>query len=279
MMLVWAGDDGTKSDINRSSLMYSIYKNGVWSEIHTINEDGTATGDFKVVTNGASIYIVYQKLNKVLDDNAELRDSLKAVDLYYAKYQNNEFSAPIRITDNNELFETIGDVSITSSGLEVVWVENSNNNIMFAEGTNYIKSYNEAGTIQTIKELTASGESYIENICIANNSIYYIIVNAVDNTSEIYKDNSSDSYLSSDTVLSDITYFNGKLHYIKNSAIYSYDGNTESETGIDGISDFKFVSNGNDIAVLASVFDGKGCELYISNFENGVWLPKKDLPI
>lgn len=57
MMLVWAGDDGTKSDINRSSLMYSIYKNGVWSEIHTINEDGTATGDFKVVTNGASIYI------------------------------------------------------------------------------------------------------------------------------------------------------------------------------------------------------------------------------
>lgn len=275
MMLVWTGDNGTKSDINRSSLMYSIYKNGIWSEIQTINEDGTATGDFRVATDGTTVYIVYQKMNNVLDDDAEIENSLKAVDLYYAKYQNNEFSAPIRITDNNEVYETIGDINITDSGLEVVWAENSDNNIMFAEGTNYIKSYNETGTIQTIKELTASSESYIDNICIAENGVYYTIVNAVDNTSEIYKDSSSDSYLSSDTALSDVTYFNGKLYYIKNSAIYSYDGNTESKTGIDGISDFKFMSNGNDIAVLTSVFDGKGSELYISNFDNGTWSSKE----
>lgn len=275
MMLIWTGDDGTKSDINRSSLMYSTYQNGVWSETQKINEDGTATGDFRVVTDGTLVYIVYQKMNKVLNDDEELENTLKEVDLYYTKYQNNEFSAPIRITDNNEVFETIGDIDITGDGLEVVWAENSDNNIMFAEGTNYIKSYNETGTIQTIKELPASSESYIDNICIAENGVYYTIVNATDSTSEIYKDSSSDSYLSSDAIISDITYFNGEMYYLKNSAIYSYDGNVENETGIDGISDFKFVSNGNDIAVLTSVFDGKGSELYVSNFDNGTWSSKE----
>lgn len=29
MMLVWTGDDGTKSDMNRTSIFYSIYKDGI----------------------------------------------------------------------------------------------------------------------------------------------------------------------------------------------------------------------------------------------------------
>ena len=276
MMLVWTGDNGTKSDINRSSLMYSIYKNGVWSETQTINEDGTATGDFRAVTDGADVYIVYQKMNKVLDDNAELEEGLKEADLYYTQYANGGFSVPVRITDNNELFEVIGDVSITDSGLDVVWAENSENNITFSSGTNTIKEYTANKTVESISELTASSEEYIGDVCIGDSGIYYTVVNSADSTSVIYKyDGTVSQAFASDAIISDLKEFGTKLYYIKNSAIYSYDGNAERETGIDGISDFKFVSNGNDIAVLASVFDGKGSELYISKLEDGTWSSKE----
>ncbi|MDD6483565.1 MAG: leucine-rich repeat domain-containing protein [Clostridiales bacterium] len=276
MMLVWTGDNGTKSDINRSSLMCSIYKNGVWSEIQTINEDGTATGDFKAVTDGTDVYIVYQKMNAVLNDNAKLEEGLKEVDLYYTQYANGEFSEPVRITDNNELFEVIGDVGITDSGLDVVWVENSENNITFSNGTNTIKEYTANKTVENISELTASGEEYIGDVCVGDSGVYYTVVNSADSTSVIYKyDGTASQAFASDAITSDLKEFGGKLYYIKNSAIYSYDGNTESETGIDEISDFKFVSNGNDIAVLASVFDGKGSELFISKLKDGTWSQKE----
>ena len=275
MMLVWTGDDGTKSDINRSSLMYSIYQNGVWSEIKTINEDGTATGDFKVVTDESSVYIVYQKFNKILADDSELDDNLKEIDLYYTQYQDDSFTAPIRITDNNELCETIGDVDIIDNNLKVVWFENSENDILLSSGTNTIKEFIPDETIKNVSEFTASNEEYIGDICIGDDGIYYTAINSTNNTSVVYKyDTNATQILESDSLLSNLEYFDKTLYYIKNSNVYMYHDNIESAIGVEGINDFDFVTNGIDKAMLMSVFDGKASELYVSRFENDSWSQK-----
>lgn len=272
MMLVWVGDDGSKSDPNRSSLMYSIYGNGIWSGAQTINEDGTAVGDFKAVTDGETVYIVYQKMSEAVDDDTELSESTKLADLYCTEYKNNNFSESMKINTDNELFEALGDVSVNENGLDVVWVENSENDILLSKGTNTIKEYKN-NTVKTIAEFTASSKEYISGICAGNDSVYYSVSNSEDSTSAVYKYNKEVTQeFSCDNIVSNLEMFDGKLYYLKDSAVCFYDGNEEKETGIAGIDDFKIVTNGQNIAMLSSIFNGKGSELYVNKFENDCWL-------
>lgn len=276
MMLVWNGDDGTKSDINRSSLMYSVYKNGSWSDTAAINEDGTATLDFRIAQDGDNIYIVYQKLNKVLDDDTSLEDMLKQTDLYYTKYSGGGFSEPTRITSDNEIYETIGDVNVLNGALKTAWVENSENALLMDSGTNYIKTYIEGGEIETAVEADASDESCIDGICIDDGGLYYTVADSVEDTSVLYKyDGEISSVLESNAVISNLTSFGGGLYYLKNAAVYTIDNGVETEVGVDGITDFKLVTNGSETSMIASVFDGSGSELYISRYENGAWTHKE----
>lgn len=279
MMLLWTGDDGTKSDINRTSLMYSIYKNGIWSETQKIAEDGTATGSFKAVSNGEKVYIVYQKLSQVLDDNTSVDDMLAAADLYVVKYENGAFSLPICLNNyDNTAYESIGGINLNGDNLTVAWIENSVNDIFLSEGTSYVKTRSivndTMSSVNTISALSAADNQYPGDVHIADDTIYYAAYDASveETTADLYtySNEVSEKLLDTDKIYN-IKNIDNTLYYIKNSSIYKLENSTEIELGFDNITSFEIVSNGNYCSMLMSVCGGAKNEIYISNLINGEW--------
>lgn len=79
--LFWIDDDGTKENVNKTSLMYSIKDEDSWSEPQKLAETGGANDYPYVYSDGNRIAVVWQKADKMGTD-ATLPQILKTVELY-----------------------------------------------------------------------------------------------------------------------------------------------------------------------------------------------------
>lgn len=137
-MLVWIDNDVSRSDINCSVLKFSINNGTSWSQPADVYNSGTA--DFApaiaVTENGAAL--VWQKSNAVLSDSATLTEMAQQMDLYYSEFDGTGWSAPIKLTDENTVYEFAPDIASDGTNITVAWVENSENDCFALSGTNTI---------------------------------------------------------------------------------------------------------------------------------------------
>ena len=134
-VMMWVSDDTAKADINRTVLKYKIYSDGKWSEAKTIADDGTAIGEFQICSSGDKVYVVYQKANKVFENDVTVSEMLKNIDLYMQMFDGTEFSAPKAVkSDVNENYEVIKSIQVDGSKVNIVWAENTENEILIDRG-------------------------------------------------------------------------------------------------------------------------------------------------
>ncbi len=278
-MLIWTGDDGSKSDVNRTSLMYSICSDGVWSEVQTIAEDGCAVGEFDMFADGERVYVVYQKLSQVFGDDAGVEELLAASDLYITEYTDGEFTPPICINDEgNTGYEYICELSVYEGEPIVLWIENEYNDVFLAEGeTAVLGKYRQDGVwSETMPLFGTYGEEgqYPGEVNFgADGTMYFTIINSDGENTEtmlISQHESIPPEYYTEGGMYNAEIIDGKLYYIKNSGIYCIEGEEETAVGINNVTSFKSVANGEKTVMIMNVPDGAGSELYISTIENGV---------
>ncbi len=280
-MLLWTGDDGTKSDINRTSMFYSICTDGVWNEPQKVYEDGTATGEFKAVSENGNVYVVFQKLNEVLSDDTEVEEMMSKCDLYAVKYSNGVFSEPVCVNNyDNNVYEHISSIYVDDNNLKIAWTENTDNDIFLSTGTTSIKTAdfedNSISVAETVTSVNASENKYPGEVHINSNGVYYALHTASveTNTAKLYLyDNSISTEICNADGIYNIRSIDDTLYYIKDSTVYVMQGGTETETatGINGVSGFEIVTNGSETAMLSNVLVGSGSEVYISTLQDGAW--------
>lgn len=265
LLLIWVDDLGNKNDVNKTSLMYSVYDGLGWSAPIEIFETGKYNGAPVICNNGETVDVIWSKAKTIFPDNAQLADLITDTELYYTSYENGIFSEPIQITDNS-LMETNYDVVRENNNVAIIWTENSANNPYMTSGTNtlYIKELQNnvwqakrqvAEKTQAVSDITAYYHDGTVNCAYA--------VTASDNSSLVYN---NESLISAGSY---INYENGMIFYLNNDSIMKYDVATDTteETGLSGVNNFSI--HNNNIYTLIST--GFKCELYESLGTGNVW--------
>ena len=275
-VIAWVTDNKDRADGDKNMLVYSVEENGKWSKPEAVYDDGFADSTPQMKDG----YIVWQKATKNVTEDMSLRDLGEVCEIYMAKWNGNGFDTPIRVTQNALLDQT-PQISVNNGNATVVWVQNSDNNLMGTTGENSIMSYTN-GTVKTEKTVTKAitnmSIEFIDGILnIAyeadwDNNLSTIddreIYNIADGKVKIITDNSiADTHplygeLNGDIVL--FYYSDGKIVYLK-------DG-TEN-TVVSGIATDQFttVSNGNSTAVLWTAVNEGNAELHGALYDGNVW--------
>ena len=265
MLLLWVDDLGTKNDINKTSLMYSIYDGEAWSEANELFETGTYNGAPAIYNNGEMVHIVWSKAKTVFDNNAGLEDLIKDTELNYTTYANGTFSEPIVLT-NNDMLEINYDIIESNGNIAVSWSENNKNNPYMSSGKNSLYVIEYKNNSWGERKLINQSDNAIDEI-----ELYYFddMLNCIYTMNS--DDNSTDIYVNSNWLGdgSYINYYDGGLYYLSGNKIMSYNikNKTVIETGLNGVNNFT-IYEGNAYSLVS---DGFACELYESINTNGTF--------
>lgn len=265
LLMLWVDDLGAKNDVNKTSLMYSIYDGTVWSTPLEIYEIGTYNGEPVIYNDGINVYIVWDRAKTVLADNASLEELIAENEIYYTCFDGSDFSTPVAITDNT-LFETNYSIVSSEDRVAVAWIENSDNDPISSSGTNTVYTRECIDGVWQTSVLVASYTQPVSEI-----AVYY-------NGDELYcaytltdAENNSDIYINSLELTEGeyMSYEDGYIYYLSDSSICKYDTVTGEtiELNIDGVSNFS-VSEGNLYTLVSTGFT---CEMYESICTDGVY--------
>ena len=133
MILITLWDNDKRSDINKTMLVYSVYDDweGTWSEPVAVHDDGT--GDYyPYFFDGL---LVWHNSKAELNDDMTLKEIASQAEIFVTQWNGEGFDEPVQLTDNNTL-DTIPVACRSNDGITVVWVNNSENDILGITGKN-----------------------------------------------------------------------------------------------------------------------------------------------
>ena len=278
-LMVWVGDDSSKTDVNKTSIMYAIYDGTNWSEVNVLAETG-GLNDYPIVYQQEdAVYIVWQKSTKVLETGVTLTDVLSSIDLYYAVYQNGKMSGATAVTTNST-YEMMQQIAVKGNDIYIAWVENSKNDIFMSEGNTSVilaKRSNGSWTKETIYTGTSSIDNLAMDYVNGKLRIAYEMGRTDSNGNyaiDVYTwQDGVSKLISADS--ENIRIVGSKMYYVQNSKLMVYDmiSGKETETGLFGIGDYDVMVHDDIIYVISNDTNGFTGELYVYTYnqKSGMW--------
>ena len=274
-LLVWVDDDGTKSDINRTSIYYSIYNGSVWTKPVPVSDDKGFTNAPIVTVNDGRAYVVWQK-SEEMSDKDSYTDLSANMELYYSVFDGKKFSEAVKLTDNS--LQEIGySIDAANEKLIVSWTENSENDQFMSTGTNTVKYVEITDTVVSEEIIALTSEYAIDQTVVGENGDMYSLV-ITDDDYQIHKfaNGVSSVIKTSENRINALDVFENQLYFIENENLIVYNEETFAfdATGFDNISNYEFVSNGIDKALLTlKSNEDNSTTLYVSEYdaENDAW--------
>ena len=108
-MLVYLDDDPDKGDLDRTTLMFTVYDwgTGKWSDAKKVWAD-SETADFSptICEFGETVMLAWTKRPEKVDENTPTEDLLKKMEIYTSVYNRSEekFETPMRMT-NDDMYD------------------------------------------------------------------------------------------------------------------------------------------------------------------------------
>ena len=136
--MIYIDDVSSRSDENRTALMYSIYDGASWSAAQPIFDDGTMDHAPIMCADGnGGVHIVWQNAKTEFGTDVTLDEMSTNMELYYTHWDGEAFSGTVALTSNSD-YETNCSLASNGDDLTVVWQQNSENDPFSVEGTNSI---------------------------------------------------------------------------------------------------------------------------------------------
>lgn len=275
MLLLWIDDNGDKSDINKTSLMYSVYDGSAWSEAEAVAETGGANDYPAVWSDGQKVQIVWQKAAEQTND-ATLPEVLGSVELYTATYQNGTLGEATAVTAENSTYEMMQSVTGNGDSMSVVWMENSENNPFQAEGVNTIKvsryeneKWTESTVDSSVTEVANLNASYVGKDLV----ITYESSTDDGDVITMVKGGEKKTFSGSGAEVS-----GGILYYCTDDGLMAYDvaGNMTENVLPAVMGDFTVLDDGANKMIVATEYTGFASELvaYVFDRTTGIWSDK-----
>lgn len=262
MLMTYIDDLSSRSDENRTVLMYSIYNGTTWSIAQPVFDDGTMDYAPIMCSDGnGGVHILWQNSKTIFDTDVTLDEMSANMELYYTHWNGNAFSGTVAIT-NNLSYETNYNLISNGNNVTVVWQQNSENDPFAIEGTNSIRRKQLIGDVWQTEEDIASNLSVVNSIAcsyIDNNSVvaYSVKTNtdlsSVDDMEVYYYSGGELSKVTENNTSDTSVYFlDDELYWISNGSIMCMTGgNVETIEAVienlsESVSTFKVLKNSNN---------------------------------
>jgi len=262
MFMAYIDDLSTRSDENRTVLMYSIFNGSSWSAAQPVFDDGTMDYAPIICPDGnGGVHIVWQNSKTVFDADVTLDEMSTNMELYYTHWDGTAFSGTESIT-NNSAYETNFDLASNGDNITVVWQQNSENDPFALEGTNSIHRRQLIGEDWQSEEVIASNLSIVNSIAcsyVNNSSVAaYSVKTNMDNTSAddmevyYYSGGKLSRVTENNTSDTSVYFLDDELYWLSNGSIMSMaSGNIEAIkpviTNLSGsVSTFKVLRNSSN---------------------------------
>ena len=216
---VYITDNGTKSTGNHTTLMYSVYSNGVWSTAQPVCETGRADLSPVLKSDGQKAYVVWTNIGKVISTDSDIEAEVYPnMEIWFSELNGDRFSVPERVpNDGNQKMELYYDLCVSDGIAAVAWVENSENDPFMESGTNSIYGrVRQNGTWQDIVALANTSEKIYSTQVSLNQGNVFV---QYSNGSSIFSI-SKDSNTTVDEGNSN-KIFDGLTYYLKDQQLYS----------------------------------------------------------
>lgn len=129
LLLAWIYDDPKRSAVNREQVVFSRSNGQAWTPPAPIWDDGTA--DFSpqlAVLPTRRVLCTWENVNKVLPDNAGLKDVAAALDIAVASYDSVSGRWDAKVLTNNSYFDHTPQIAAAANNTAVLtWISNEKN--------------------------------------------------------------------------------------------------------------------------------------------------------
>ncbi|MDO4556271.1 MAG: InlB B-repeat-containing protein, partial [Lachnospiraceae bacterium] len=146
--LFFIGTDQTRTNLNKTTLMYSIYDDttNTWGTPATVEDDKTADFQPSVAVDGNTVYVSWMDMKKEFtqsEESIEIKDFAAAAEVKIASFNGTDFNVK-ELTDN-ETADINPKTTVVNHTPYVTWVNNAANDMLTFTGTNSIQysSYQE----------------------------------------------------------------------------------------------------------------------------------------
>ena len=136
-VMVFLADDGTRDDMNRTTLMYSVYNANLdtWGAPRAIDDNGTADYYPDIASDGSNIYVTWHRSKKIFNNSTTLDDILAAAEIAVARFDcDTETFTDVAVLTDNDVLDTQPKVAVSGDKAVVAWVQNTNNDIFGING-------------------------------------------------------------------------------------------------------------------------------------------------
>ncbi|MBE6111049.1 MAG: hypothetical protein E7194_11630, partial [Erysipelotrichaceae bacterium] len=284
LMMFWINDNGSRDEYNRMELVYSVYDGSSWSEVKSVCDDGHNDYNPVAVSDGENVYVAWQKLSEIFtEENSTAETIVKSSELWLASYdaENDTFTSE-RLTEN-ENYEYEPALTI-AEGRPVLYYMTCTDNNLGGSQNNTLSVY-ENGSASVIgqnlnravnMDVSSGNASFVmdadgDYTDASDLSIYTVSEDNINNVTDAYSSEESDSFLSS--VYGSIDGEN-KLFVTDGSNIY-YPDNSEVKQVFEEkrtvSTDFKVVESGEATYIVWTENDGIYNDLYSVKYQNGDW--------
>lgn len=264
-MLLWIGDTGAKTGVNRTSLLYTVYDGTKWSETAQIEDMGTLNAMPEAFSMGGKVWLIWQRGSQVLGENASFEETAKTVDLYYSVYENGTFSKPERCkSEENTVYEMGQSICAKDNLAAAAWMENTENSSLQEAGTNriYLKNYADGSWTDAVT-VTETAQSVIGiETAVADGKpavIYALLGNEGSDTIELAWNETHR------TITGNMgNVYDSVIYYVSDGQLHGYDiaaGNDVTyEAAVNG--DFQVTGNGSSLYLVTELKSGAASSLY-----------------
>ena len=130
-----------KSGNYTTALMYSVYKDGNWSNPTAVYDSNYADFDYDVYNDGNNLYITWQSVNDDINDSTDINAMSCACEIFFAEFDKDtqKFANVMQLTDDNELDcqPSFARKENSNDPLTLIWRKNTENNVLGFSGKNY----------------------------------------------------------------------------------------------------------------------------------------------
>ncbi len=140
-VMVWLADDATRSSINRTKLVFSVYDEATsrWSTPQSVSDDSTLDSYPVLATDGQDVFVVWVSMGDVLENSMKLNDCVTEMEICAARFntQTKTFQEIQKLTQNS-VIDMMPRIVVKNGNAVVVWTSNDAGDIWGIEGTNTV---------------------------------------------------------------------------------------------------------------------------------------------
>lgn len=218
-VMVYIDDDGTKTTGNHTTLMYSVYSNGTWSEAKPVCETGRADASPVLRSDGEKAYVVWLNIGKEISADSSADEIYQNSEIWFSEWNGEAFSTPERIPNaGNKKIEFSYDLCVSDGTVAVTWIENTENDPFMQSGKNEIYSrIRKDGTWQNVSRMLSTYDMI--GALQASLDADTVSVQYSDGTKLFRVSDNNSTDLGNG---SNIKIFDGVVYYLKDNQLYSF---------------------------------------------------------